>query len=161
FDYQQADAFDKKYGTGNDGNTTFEEMGMLSPLASEKLGLVEPLTRMVLNPDVTVRSRGVMEKCSFCAQRLQAGKLEAKKENRKLTDSDIVTACQNACPTNAITFGDRNNLESAVTALYSDERTFGVIEEIHTLPNVLYLTQVRNREEEKNYEVIDYYHEKA
>ncbi len=150
YDYQQADAFDKQYGTGNDAN-----------VASETLGLHEPLTRMVLNPDVTVRSRGVMEKCSFCVQRLQSGKLDAKKQNRTVTDADTVTACQNACPTNAITFGDRNNKESAVTALFNDERAFGVIEEIHTMPNVLYLTQVRNREEEKKYEVIDYYHEKV
>ncbi len=150
YDYQQADAFDKQYGTSNDMN-----------MASETLGLHEPLTRMVLNPDVTVRSRGVMEKCSFCVQRLQTGKLEAKKENRLLTDADVVTACQNACPTNAISFGDRNNKESEVLKQFNDERTFGVIEEIHTMPNVLYLTQIRNREEEKKYEVIDYYHEKA
>jgi len=150
YDYQQADAFDKQYGTSNDMN-----------VASETLGLHEPLTRMVLNPDVTVRSRGVMEKCSFCVQRLQGGKLEAKKANRLLTDSDVVTACQNACPTNAISFGDRNNKESEVLKKFTDERAFGVIEEIHTMPNVLYLTQVRNREEEKKYEVIDYYHEKA
>ena len=61
----------------------------------------------------------------------------------------------------AITFGDRNNKESNVTALFHDERAFGVIEETHSMPNVLYLTQVRNREEEKKYEVIDYYHEKS
>jgi molybdopterin-containing oxidoreductase family iron-sulfur binding subunit len=152
YDYQQADAFDKGYGLGYDNNM---------PLAPSTLAMHEPLTRMVLNPDVTVRSRGVMEKCSFCVQRLQGGKLEAKKQNRLLADADVVTACQNACPTNAITFGDRNNKEAAVTALYNDERAFGVIEEIHTMPNVVYLTQVRNREEEKKYEVIDYYHEKA
>ena len=150
YDFQQADAFDKQYGTSNDMN-----------VASETLGLHEPLTRMVLNPDVTVRSRGVMEKCSFCVQRLQGGKLNAKKENRVLRDSDIVVACQSACPADAITFGDRNNKESAVTKLFHDERAFGVIEETHSMPNVLYLTQVRNREEEKNYQVIDYYHEKA
>ncbi|MCX6198449.1 MAG: TAT-variant-translocated molybdopterin oxidoreductase [Bacteroidetes bacterium] len=150
YDFQQADAFDKQYGTSNDMN-----------VASETLGLHEPLTRMVLNPDVTVRSRGVMEKCSFCVQRLQGGKLNAKKENRVLRDSDIVVACQSACPADAITFGDRNNKESAVTKLFHDERAFGVIEETHSMPNVLYLTQVRNREEEKNYQVIDYYNEKA
>ncbi len=133
----------------------------------------EPLARMVLNPDVTVRSRGVMEKCSFCVQRLQAGKLEAKKDNRILTTleleldgtvksyGDMHTACQTACPTNAITFGDRNNKESNVNKLFNDERAFGVIEEIHTMPNVHYLTQVRNRDEEKKYEVIDYYHGKS
>ncbi len=147
YDYQQADAFDKQYGTSNDMN-----------VASELLGLHEPLTRMVLNPDVTVRSRGVMEKCSFCVQRLQGAKLDAKKENRPLKDGDAVTACQSACPTNAIVFGDRNDKESAVYADFTDKRTFGVIEEIHTMPNVLYKTQVRNREEEKQYEILDYYH---
>ena len=164
YDYQQADSFDKNQGLGIDNNR---------PLSETTLAMHEPLTRMVLNPDVTVRSRGVMEKCSFCVQRLQAGKLEAKKANRVLTGlsldvdgtvkeyGDIHTACQTACPTNAITFGDRNNKESEVTRKFKDERAFGVIEEIHTMPNVLYLTQVRNREEEKKYEVIDYYHPKA
>jgi len=150
YDYQQADAFDKKYGTSNDMN-----------VASETLGLHEPLTRMVLNPDVTVRSRGVMEKCSFCVQRLQSAKLDAKKENRLLKDGDAKVACQTACASGAIVFGDRNDQTSEVAKLYKDERAFGVIEEIHTMPNVLYLTQVRNKEEEKKYEIIDYYHEKA
>ncbi len=150
YDYQQADAFDKQYGTSNDQN-----------VASETLGLHEPLTRMVLNPDVTVRSRGVMEKCSFCAQRLQDAKLVAKKEERPLHDGEATTACQTSCPTGAITFGDRHDKESNVAALYTDSRAFGVIEELHTMPNVLYLTQVRNRDEEKKYEVLDYYHQKA
>jgi MoCo/4Fe-4S cofactor protein with predicted Tat translocation signal len=148
YDYQQADAFDKKYGTSNDQN-----------VASEYLGLHEPLTRMVLNPDVTVRSRGVMEKCSFCAQRLQAAKLEAKKDGRLLADGDATVACQTACASGAIVFGDRNDKTSEVAKLFNDKRTFGVIEEIHTMPNVLYQTQVRNRDEVKKYDIIDYYHE--
>lgn len=145
YDYQQADAFDKRYGTSNDQN-----------VASETLGLHEPLSRMVLNPDVTVRSRGVMEKCSFCVQRLQSAKLEAKKANRVMADGEATTACQTACATGAISFGNRNDKESVVAKAFADERTFGVIEEIHTMPNVLYLTQVRNREEVKKYEIIDY-----
>lgn len=137
FDYSGNDSFDKKWGTGNDEG-----------LASYQIGLREPVSRMVLNPDVTVRSRGVIEKCSFCVQRLQEAKLTAKKENRVLRDGDAQVACQTACPTGAITFGDRNNKEAVVTKLFNDERTFGVIEEIHTLPNVVYLTQIRNTEAE-------------
>lgn len=137
YDYAGNDSFDKKWGTSNDEG-----------LASYQLGLREPVSRMVLNPDVTVRSRGVIEKCSFCVQRLQEAKLTAKKENRILKDGDAQTACQTACPTGAITFGDRNNKEAAVTKLFNDERSFGVVEELHTLPNVVYLTQIRNSEEE-------------
>ncbi len=69
----------------------------------------DELTRMVLNPDVTVRSRGVIEKCSFCVQRLQEGKLKAKKAGRELEDSDVKTACQQACAADAIVFGNANN----------------------------------------------------
>jgi len=108
-------------------------------------GMTEDLTRMVLNPDVTVRSRGVIEKCSFCVQRIQEGKLKAKKENRKLKDGDIKTACQTACAAGAIVFGDVNDERSEVTQLSNDERAFKVIEEIHTLPGVSYLTKVRNK----------------
>ena len=136
YDYADADSFDKKYYTENIENIAeFPQVGMN-----------EPLTRMILNPDVTVRSRGVIEKCSMCAQRLQAGKLEAKKAGEPLKDGAIRTACQNACPTNAIQFGDYNNKESLVSNLIDkDERVFGVIEEIHTLPNVMYMTKVRNK----------------
>jgi Fe-S-cluster-containing dehydrogenase component len=98
-----------------------------------------------LNPDVTVRSRGVIEKCSFCVQRIQEGKLKAKKENRKLKDGDIKTACQTACAAGAIVFGDVNDEQSVVTKQSNDERAFKVIEEIHTLPSVAYLTKVRNK----------------
>jgi molybdopterin-containing oxidoreductase family iron-sulfur binding subunit len=120
--------------------------GLLSGITREQQ---EPMSRMVLNPDVTVRSRGVIEKCSFCVQRIQEGKLTAKKENRPLRDGDVVSACQTACPTNAISFGDRNDKESIVAQAVTDERAFGVIEEIHTMPNVLYMTKVRNRTEAK------------
>lgn len=113
--------------------------------------MTSDLTRMVLNPDVTVRSRGVMEKCSFCVQRLQEGKLAAKKEGRKLQDSDVHTACMQACPTHAITFGDINNTESAVyDALENDARTFYVIEEINTKPAVGYQAKIRNRSAEED-----------
>lgn len=111
----------------------------------------DDLGRMVLNPDVVVRSRGVMEKCSMCVQRIQAGKLEAKKAERKLVDTDVNTACAEACPTNAITFGDLNSEDSAIAKLRVQEkegRNFFVLEEIGVKPSVSYLTKVRNCEEE-------------
>ncbi len=113
------------------------------------LNMNDDLTRMVLNPDVTVRSRGVMEKCSFCVQRTQEAKLTAKKENRQLKDNDVASACQSACPTNAITFGNVNDKESAISKVRADNqlRTFYVIEQIHTLPNVTYLAKIRNTDQ--------------
>lgn len=110
------------------------------------LDMNDDLTRMVLNPDVTVRSRGVIEKCSFCVQRLQEGKLKAKKANRPLVDSDVKTACQQACPTNAIVFGNINDAHSAITITRSENtlRTFYSLEQLHVMPNVNYLAKVRN-----------------
>ncbi|QHL87103.1 TAT-variant-translocated molybdopterin oxidoreductase [Nibribacter ruber] len=105
------------------------------------------LGKMVLNPDVTVRSRGVMEKCSFCVQRIQAGKLEAKKEGRRPKDGEVVTACAQACPTNAIVFGDMLDPNSQVSQILNrekGERAFHVLEELNTQPNVTYLTKIRN-----------------
>ena len=110
----------------------------------------DELTRMVLNPDVTVRSRVVMEKCSFCVQRLQEAKLTAKKAGRPLKDGEARTACQQACPTDAIIFGNVNDKESAIHKLRHEqqkERMFYVLEQIHTLPNVNYLSKIRNAEE--------------
>ncbi|MBB3697326.1 TAT-variant-translocated molybdopterin oxidoreductase [Flammeovirga yaeyamensis] len=108
------------------------------------------LGKMVLNPDVTVRSRGVMEKCSMCVQRTQAGKLNAKREGRELVDSDVSTACASACASGAIKFGDLNNPESEVRQLLEGElkeRAYNVLDEINTRPNVYYLAKVRNKEE--------------
>ncbi len=105
------------------------------------------LGRMVLNPDVTVRSRGVMEKCSMCVQRIQEGKLTAKKEKRKVKDGEINVACAAACATGAITFGDQNDPESQVS-LENDnlnkERAYAVLEELNVQPNIFYLTKIRN-----------------
>jgi molybdopterin-containing oxidoreductase family iron-sulfur binding subunit len=112
------------------------------------MNMNDDLTRMVLNPDVTVRSRGVIEKCSFCVQRLQESKLKAKKESRPLVDSDIKVACQQACPTNAITFGNANDKHSAITMVRTENpnRQFYVLEQLHVLPGVTYLAKVRNTE---------------
>jgi molybdopterin-containing oxidoreductase family iron-sulfur binding subunit len=101
-------------------------------------------TQLVLNPDVTTRSRGVMEKCSMCIQRIQAGKLQAKMENRKLKDGDVKMACQAACSANAIIFGDANDPESEVSKALRNERVYYVLEEINVQPNIGYMTKVRN-----------------
>jgi MoCo/4Fe-4S cofactor protein with predicted Tat translocation signal len=108
------------------------------------------LGKMVINPDVTVRSRGVMEKCSMCVQRIQAGKLEAKKERRRPVDGEIKTACSQSCPTGAITFGDMNDPQSQIAQMLETEkegRSFRVLEEISVLPSVNYLVKVRNKDE--------------
>ena len=78
----------------------------------------DDLGRMVLNPDVVVRTRGVMEKCSMCVQRIQDGKLTAKKATRMVVDGDIETACQGSCPTNAIIFGDLNDMKETIPKVY-------------------------------------------
>ncbi|MFD2202209.1 TAT-variant-translocated molybdopterin oxidoreductase [Shivajiella indica] len=119
----------------------------------------DDLGKMVLNPDVTVRARGVIEKCSMCVQRIQSGKLTAKREGRKVQDGDINTACATACPTNAIVFGDMNDPESKITKMLkiqedttsavkevNEERAYHVLEEINVSPNVWYFTKIRNKD---------------
>ena len=137
-DYTGADSF----GDNQDNNG----VGKLDPVVHQ---MNDELTRMVLNPDVTVRSRGVMEKCTFCVQRTQAGKLAAKLENRPYSDKDAQSACAQACPTNAIVFGNANDKNSEITKMRTQNpgRLFYVIEQLHTLPNVNYLAKVRNTEE--------------
>ena len=103
------------------------------------------LTRMVLNPDVTVRSRGVIEKCSFCVQRIQEAKLTAKIEKRILRDGDLKVACQTACPTGAITFGDMNDKNSAISRELAADRTYKVLEEVNTASSVGYQVKVLNK----------------
>jgi MoCo/4Fe-4S cofactor protein with predicted Tat translocation signal len=107
------------------------------------------LGKMVINPDVTVRSRGVIEKCSMCVHLIQEAKLTAKKERRRVTDGDVNVACASSCPTNAITFGDMNDPESNISKLLSDERegrAFHMLEEINVRPQISYLTKVRNKD---------------
>ena len=118
----------------------------------------DDLGKMVLNPDVTVRVRGVMEKCSMCVQRIQAGKLTAKREKRTVVDGEINVACAIACPTDALLFGDMNDPSSKVSKLLKieesdaaskvvgEERAYHVLEEINVSPNVWYFTKIRNKE---------------
>ncbi len=132
-DYNQADLFpwnESKLDADKGGTTMY---------------MADDLTRMVLNPDVTVRSRGVIEKCSFCVQRIQEAKLTAKKEQRRLKDGDVISACQSACPTGAIVFGDMNDKESKVAKGLENKRNYFVLEEVNTRASVGYLTKVTNK----------------
>jgi MoCo/4Fe-4S cofactor protein with predicted Tat translocation signal len=101
-------------------------------------------TQLVLNPDVTTRFRGVMEKCTMCIQRIQGGRLQAKIEKRPLKDGEIQVACQQACTAGAIIFGDRNDPNSAVSKALADERTYYVLQELNVQPGIGYQTKVRN-----------------
>jgi len=104
----------------------------------------DEMARMVLNPDVTVRARGVMEKCSLCVQRIQGGKLEAKLKGKPINDGAVQTACAEACPTNAITFGDLNDTKSLVLQGHKDKRAYYALEDVGTKPNISYKVKVRN-----------------
>jgi Fe-S-cluster-containing dehydrogenase component len=106
------------------------------------------LSRLVLNPDVTVRERGVVEKCTFCVQRIQEKKLEAKLEGRALKEGEVQPACVQSCPSGALVFGNMNDPDSQVSKLKEQERNYHLLEQLHTLPSVGYLTKVRNVEPE-------------
>jgi MoCo/4Fe-4S cofactor protein with predicted Tat translocation signal len=138
-DYTGADSFPN--------NQDQQTVGKLDEVVT--IQMMDDVTRMVLNPDVTVRSRGVIEKCSFCVQRLQAAKLEAKKDGRPMKDGEAKTACQQACSADAIVFGNVHDKESQITKVRAENqnRLFYVIEQIHTLPNVNYLAKIRNTDE--------------
>ena len=101
--------------------------------------------KMVLNPDVVVRSRGVIEKCSMCIQKIQELKLTAKKEGRPILDEEAQTVCASSCSTNAIVFGDANNTESEVSKLKQDERAYDLLDHLNVNPSVFYQTKVRNK----------------
>jgi molybdopterin-containing oxidoreductase family iron-sulfur binding subunit len=100
---------------------------------------------LVWNPDVTVRSRGIMEKCSFCIQRVQKARFDRKNKGEKIVDGDIQTACQQTCPTDAIVFGNINDPESRVSKLHADARAFRSLEILNTRPAISYLSKVRNK----------------
>jgi len=104
----------------------------------------DDLGKMVLNPDVVVRSRGVMEKCSMCIQKTQKTILDAKLDGREIKDGEFQTACSSACETGAIVFGDINDEDSKVLELKEDDRMYHLLESVGTKPNVMYQVKIRN-----------------
>jgi molybdopterin-containing oxidoreductase family iron-sulfur binding subunit len=102
------------------------------------------ILKLAMNPDVTVRARGVMEKCTYCTQRIARARIDAKLTGRALRDGDVKTACQQACPASAIEFGDLRDPSSRVAKLKADGRNYALLEELNTKPRTTYLTKVRN-----------------
>jgi len=135
--------------TGADSFKNNQDQELVGKLDIAVHHMNDDLTRMVLNPDVTVRSRGVMEKCTFCVQRLHAAKLDAKKAGEPLKDKHVRLACSSACAADAIVFGNVNDKDSAINEERRKNplRTFYVLEQIHTLPNISYLAKIRNTDE--------------
>jgi Fe-S-cluster-containing dehydrogenase component len=103
-----------------------------------------PSLKLGRNPDVTVRSRGVMEKCTYCVQRINAGRINAEKEDRRIREGEILTACQQACPTEAIIFGNINDPNSRVAKLKAQPRNYALLAELNTRPRTTYIAEVRN-----------------
>ncbi|MEO6334877.1 MAG: 4Fe-4S dicluster domain-containing protein [Pyrinomonadaceae bacterium] len=111
-----------------------------------------PQYKLMRNPEVSIRSRGVMEKCTYCTQRIAAARIEAEKDARPISDGEVVTACQAACPTDAIVFGDMNDKESQVMKLKNDPRNYNLLNELNTQPRTTYLAELKNQ----NPEMPDY-----
>ena len=100
--------------------------------------------RLGMNPEVTVRSRGVMEKCTYCVQRIERKRIETRIHGRAIQDGELVTACQQGCPSDAIVFGNLNDPKSRVSKLHADPRRYDLLHEVGTRPRTAYLARVRN-----------------
>jgi molybdopterin-containing oxidoreductase family iron-sulfur binding subunit len=104
-----------------------------------------PQYKLMRNPEVTVRSRGVMEKCTYCTQRIALARIEGQKDGgRRVRDGEVMTACQTACPTEAITFGDMNDPNSAVNRIKKEQRDYKLLNDLNTQPRTTYLAGLRN-----------------
>jgi molybdopterin-containing oxidoreductase family iron-sulfur binding subunit len=111
-----------------------------------------PQYKLMRNPEVSIRSRGVMEKCTYCTQRISIARIEAEKDGRRIEDGEVVTACQAACPTDAITFGDMSDPKSKVAETKKDHRTYMLLNELNTQPRTTYMAGLKNQ----NHEMPDY-----
>jgi molybdopterin-containing oxidoreductase family iron-sulfur binding subunit len=100
--------------------------------------------KLQANPDVSVRSRGVMEKCTYCVQRINGARIDASNQDRTIRDGDVITACQQACPTGAIVFGDINDKKSRVAREKEDSRSYGLLTELNTVPRTTYQASLGN-----------------
>ncbi|MEQ1646106.1 MAG: 4Fe-4S dicluster domain-containing protein, partial [Pyrinomonadaceae bacterium] len=107
-----------------------------------------PQYKLMRNPEVSIRSRGVMEKCTFCTQRISMARIEAEKDGRKIRDGEVVTACQSACPADAITFGDMNDPNSKIAKTKKDHRDYKLLNELNTQPRTTYLAGLKNQNKE-------------
>jgi molybdopterin-containing oxidoreductase family iron-sulfur binding subunit len=111
---------------------------------SQQRESIDKIKQMIFNPEVTVRMRGVMEKCSYCVQRIHNTQSAKRTAGEELKDGDIVSACQQACPTEAIVFGDLNDENSKVKGLHKNSRAYSVLDNLHTRPRTRHLAKLRN-----------------
>ena len=137
-------AYNRCVGTRYCANNCPYKVRRFNFLRFQKAQLRDPVQELVFNPQVTVRGVGVMEKCTFCVQRINEGKYRAKNKGEAVEDGAIQTACQQACPAQAITFGNLNDPESRIAQMHASKRVFFVLEEFNVKPNVAYLGRVRN-----------------
>ena len=137
-------AYNRCVGTRYCGNNCPYKVRRFNYLAYNRKFVTAPVQELLYNPQVTVRSRGIMEKCTFCVQRINAEKFKADNEGRPVKDADLLSACQQSCPAGAAVFGDVNDEESLVRAGRASDLAYHVLEELNVRPNVSYLAKVTN-----------------